>query len=76
MSDRPNQANEELEHTSQDAGQRSAAAHHNPALSLEKTRNASDGEGPNAAGGVAPSTAEKHVKGRSDEESSDLPSAR
>lgn len=60
--------------TAENSGQRTAAIHADPSISLEEGRNASAGEGPNAAGGPASSDAEDYVASRSDPAPSNLPS--
>jgi len=62
------------EDVAENSGARAAAIDSNPDISLEETRNASAGEGPNAAGGPAPSTAEDYVSSRSDPSPSNIPS--
>lgn len=59
----------------QSAGMKSMEADQDPAQSLEDARNAAAGEGPNASGSNAPSSAEEHVPGTSDPEATDLPTA-
>ena len=62
------------EDVAENSGARTAAIDSNPDLSLEETRNASAGEGPNAAGGSASSTAEDYVPSRSDPSPSNIAS--
>jgi hypothetical protein len=60
--------------TDENSGQRTAAIHTDPSISLEEGQNAAAGEGPNAAGGPAPSSAEDYIPSRSDPAPSNLPS--
>lgn len=60
----------------ENSGVRTAKTNQDPKVSLEEARNAAAGEGPNAAGSSASSTAEEHVPGTSDPNATDLPSAR
>lgn len=62
--------------SNRNAAARSTEVNSNPERSLEEARNANEGKTTNAAGSVAPSTAEEHVPSRSDPDASDLPSAR
>jgi hypothetical protein len=70
----PRDRETDTEETSQNSGERTAEINSNPSISLEEARNAARGEGPNAAGGPANSTAEEHIPSRSDPEPTDLPS--
>lgn len=71
--DSPVNRSEEVE---QNAGARTAEVNRHPEKSLEEARNANEGEGSNASGGPAPSTAEEHVPSTSDPEATDLPTMR
>lgn len=62
------------EEIAENPGMRAAMLHIDPTISLEEARNANDGEGPNAAGSVADSTAEDYVGSTSDPNPSSLPS--
>lgn len=64
-----------LEEVADNPGARAAAINANPLISQEEARNANEGKGPNAAGGIASSSAENFVPGTSDPESSNLPTA-
>lgn len=64
------------EEVTQNAGARSAATNVDPRVSLEEARNATEGKATNAAGSVAPSTAEEHIPSTSDPNATDLPTAR
>ncbi len=55
-------------------GMRAAAIRMNPALSLEEARNATAGEGPNAAGGPDGSVIEDYVPSNSDPNPTNLAS--
>jgi hypothetical protein len=64
------------EEVAQNPGARAAAVHQNPELAKEQAKNANEGEGPNAAGGMTkPSTVEGRVRGSDEPEASDLPTA-
>lgn len=65
-----------LEEVADNSAERTAETNRDPQISLEEARNAAAGEGPNATGSSASSTAEEHVPSNSDPDSSDLPSAR
>lgn len=58
----------------QNAGMKTAAINADPTISLEEARNAAAGEGTNASGGTAPSSAQDHIPSNSDPNPSDLPS--
>lgn len=62
------------EDIAQNPGMRAAAINSDPTISLEETRNAAAGESPNAAGGVATSSAEDYVPSTSDPAPTDIPS--
>lgn len=68
-------AKTQLEDVADNAGARTAATNSNPEISLQEARNAAAGEGPNAAGGTSPSSSELHVRGTSDPEATDIPTA-
>ena len=57
------------------AGAKAAQINADPTISLEEARNANEGGGDNAAGSVAPSTAEEYVPSTSDPDATDLPSS-
>lgn len=65
----------QLEEVADNAGARTAATNSNPEISLEEAKNAAHGEGPNASGSTAPSTAELDVPSTSDPYASQMPSA-
>jgi imidazolonepropionase-like amidohydrolase len=65
----------QLEEVADNAGARTAATNANPEIGLEEAKNAAAGEGPNASGSTAPSTAEWHIPSTSDQYASQMPSA-
>lgn len=65
----------ETDNVKENVGNRAAAINADPSIALEEARNAAEGKSPNAAGGVASSTAEEAVPGTSDPEASNLPSS-
>lgn len=65
----------QLEEVADNAGARAAATDSNPKISLQEGENAAAGEGPNASGSIAPSSAEWHVPSTSDPNPTDLPTA-
>ncbi|MBF2029434.1 MAG: hypothetical protein IGS48_22190 [Oscillatoriales cyanobacterium C42_A2020_001] len=65
----------QLEDVADNAGARTAAINSNPKISQQEAENAAVGEGPNAAGGTAPSSSEQHVRGTSDPQATDIPTA-
>ncbi|MFQ4139796.1 hypothetical protein PGN35_026130 [Nodosilinea sp. PGN35] len=69
------EADRPAEEVADNPGARTVALHQNPEISKEEARNASEGKGPNAAGGGFPSTVEDHVPSSSDPEATDLPTA-
>lgn len=69
----PSLANDFENDISQNAGARTAEIAHNPALSLEETRNASAGKAPTGAGGTAPSTVEEWVPSKDEPHATNLP---
>jgi hypothetical protein len=62
------------EEIAENSGMRAAAVNSDPTISLEEARNAAAGEGPNAAGGPAASSAEDYVPSRSDPDPTNIPS--
>jgi hypothetical protein len=73
-SDTP-QKNETLsEEVAENPGMRAAAINSDPTISLEEARNAAAGEGPNAAGSTAASSAEDYVPSTSDPDPTNIPS--
>lgn len=73
--DSSRQSDRSVEDVADNPGARTAAIHQNPEISKEEARNASEGKGPNAAGGGQPSTVEDYVPSSSDPEATDLPTA-
>lgn len=64
-----------LEEVADNPGARAAAINAHPELSQIEAENAVAGEGPNASGSSASSTAEEHVPSNSEPYASDLPTA-
>jgi hypothetical protein len=73
--DHSDENNEALsDEVAQNPGMRAAAIHSDPTISLEEARNAAAGEGPNASGSVASSSAEEYVPSESDPHPTNIPS--
>lgn len=66
---------EELKEVADNAGARTAATNSNPEISLEEAKNAAAGEGPNASGSTAPSSAEWHISSTSEPYATNIPTA-
>ncbi|HEY9878589.1 MAG TPA: hypothetical protein V6D29_09050 [Leptolyngbyaceae cyanobacterium] len=64
-----------LEEVADNPGARAAAINAHPEIAQIEAQNAAAGEGPNASGSVAASTAEEHVPSTSDPYATDLPTA-
>lgn len=76
MVDEPsNTTQQQLEEVADNAGARVAATSSNPDISLQEAKNAAAGEGPNASGSTAPSSAEWQIPSTSEPYASQMPSA-
>lgn len=70
-----NSTQNQLEDVADNAGARTAATNNNPEISLQEARNAAAGEGPNASGSTAPSSAEWHIPSTSEPYATNIPTA-